>query len=63
MSLLGAVLAAMSDGLELQGLKVAKADFSAKSGTALRQPTIVYLLCGVSTVDGDVLACDERCSG
>src|SRR6516162_10063797 len=57
-----AVLAAMPDGLELQGLKVAKADFSAKPGAALREPIIVSLLCGVSTVHGDVLACDERCS-
>src|SRR6478752_4795502 len=29
----------------------------------LRQPIIVSLLCGVSTVDGDVLACDERRTG
>jgi hypothetical protein len=50
-------------GLELQGLKVAKADFSIKPGTALRQPIIVSLLCGVSTVHDDVLACDERRTG
>jgi hypothetical protein len=62
-NLLGAVLGAMPDGLELQGLKVAKADFSAKPGTALRQPIIVSLLCGVSTVHDEVLACDERRTG
>jgi hypothetical protein len=38
-------------------------DFSAKSGTALRQPIIVSLLCGVSTVHDDVLACNERRTG
>ena len=53
----------MSEVLEFQGLKVAKADFSAKPGAALRQPIIVSLLCGVSTVNDDVLACGERRTG
>ena len=53
----------MPEGLVLQGLKVTKADFSAKPGTALRQPVIALLLCGVSTVHGDVLTRDKRRTG
>jgi hypothetical protein len=41
---------------------LAKADFSAKRA-ALRQRIIVSLLCGVSTVHDDVLACDKCRTG